>query len=583
MKRSIARRVEWPAVVTQPTARWPGALRHLLAPALVAATFWVYAPVRGHGFLAYDDRLYVTERPPVQRGLTRDGLVWAFTNADVGNWHPLTWLSHMLDVQLFGLDAGAHHLVNVALHAANAVLLYALLARATGAPLRSAFAAAVFALHPQRVESVAWIAERKDVLSGLGFFLALAAYGRYTAAPSAARQTALLAAASLSLLSKAMAVTLPVVLLLLDVWPLRRPSRRADLPARLREKLPVAALCAVAAVVAIAAQARGGAFTSLEVLPLRDRVANALVAAVAYLRDALWPSRLAVFYPHPRGGIPLWQPLAAAALLCAVSALAWRTRRERPVLWVGWLWYLVMLLPVCGLVQIGAQARADRYTYLPLVGPVVAATWWLTDALAPRRAARALPLAACAVLAALALSTRATLAYWQSDETLFARAAAVTRDNAIAYVNWAKELDDRPEQQRELIARALALEPRLPSAHYEMGRALAAAGDAPGAEREYRLALRGDPGHAPAHNNLGNLLLAAGRTDEAIEHYRLALAREPGRASSTHNLAVALRARAEALAREGRAEEAQAALAEAASLAGESGAAEQPRGTVRAP
>jgi tetratricopeptide (TPR) repeat protein len=542
-------------------------VRRLLAPALVVATLWAYAPVRGYGFLAYDDALYVTLRPQVLAGLTARGVAWAFTNVEVGNWHPLAWLAHMLDVELFGLSAGAHHLVNVGLHAACAVLVYWLLARATGAPLRSAFAAGVFALHPQRVESVAWIAERKDLLSSLGCLAAIGAYGRYVAAPSAARQAAVLAAAALALMAKAMPVTLPALLLLLDVWPLRRLTSRAELPARLREKLPLALLCAGVAALALLAQAHGGAVAALDALPLGQRVANALLAPVLYLRDALWPAQLAVFYPHPRGGLPLWQPLCAALLLAALGALAASRLRSRPYYLVGWLWFLVMLLPVIGLVQVGAQARADRYTYLPLLGPAVALTWGVADLCAGRRIARALPAFACALLAALALDTRTALAPWRSDEALFAHAAAVTRDNAIAYVNWSAQLDDRPEQQRALIERALALEPRLPAAHYALARSLAGAGDVAQAELHYRLALRGAPHDARAHNNLGNLLYASGRLDEAIEHYRAALAAEPGRPSSVHNLAVALQARAEALARDGHADAAREALREAAALA----------------
>ncbi|HVN40437.1 MAG TPA: tetratricopeptide repeat protein [Myxococcota bacterium] len=527
-------------------------MRRLLAPALVVATLWVFAPVRHHGFLDYDDRTYVTERPEVRAGLGASGVAWAFTNVAAGNWHPVTWLSHMLDEDLFGLDPGPQHLVNVALHALSAVLLFSGLARATGAPGRAAFAAAVFALHPQRVESVAWIAERKDVLSGVFFFAALCAYGRWTAAPSAARGAALLALALLGLLSKSMLMTLPIVLLLVDLWPLGRLRTTADLPARLREKAPLIALCGAIGAIALFAQWRGGSLTTLEVLPPQDRVANALVSPVLYLRDFLWPTQLAVLYPHPRGGWGWWQPLGAAALLCAITLACLRAVRTRPVFLAGWLWFLVMLLPVIGLVQVGAQARADRYTYLPMVGPVVAMTWGIADANAFRRIATALPVAALAALLALAAATRAQLAWWRDDATLFARAAAVTRDNAIAYSNWANALDADPVEQRALLERALAIEPRLASAHYGLGRALERDGDPEGAEREYRLALRSDPNHASAHNNLGNLLLASGRIDEAILHYRVALAREPGRASTSHNLAVALREQAEAMAREPR-------------------------------
>jgi hypothetical protein len=378
-----------------PADRRPALARLGVAAALAIATFALYARVRGFAFLHFDDNMYVTENPVVRQGLTGAGIAWAFTTLHFSNWHPLTWLSHMADVELFGLDAGAHHLVNVALHALNAAILFLVLSRMTGATGRSLLVAALFAAHPLHVESVAWVSERKDVLSTLLGLLALGAYARYAALAGAAargRRSPLCAYAlvavlfAASLLAKPMWVTFPFLLLLLDVWPLQRlagssverdplppPAPRHPFGRLVVEKLPLLALSAVSSAVTVVAQERGGALRGFD-LDLGVRAANAAVAYVRYLGKALWPSSLLPQYAYPTG-LPAWQVLGSALLLLAITGLALVGARRAPWLAVGWLWFAGMLVPVIGLVQVGAQSIADRYTYVPLVGLFVAVAW----------------------------------------------------------------------------------------------------------------------------------------------------------------------------------------------------------------
>ncbi|MGH9361727.1 MAG: tetratricopeptide repeat protein, partial [Thermoanaerobaculia bacterium] len=358
---------------------WTARLRSLSPPlGLALLTVLVFAPVVRHDFVSLDDPAYVTGNAQVRRGLTAEGFRWAWGNEVAGNWHPLTMLSHMLDAELHGLDPGGHHLTSLLLHAANAVLLFVLLRRLTGAAGRSAAVAALFAVHPLHVESVAWIAERKDVLSAFFFFLALLAWSGYARRPSSWRYLLALLAFALGLLAKPMVVTLPLVLLLLDVWPLGRlplaaaAERRRALGPLLREKLPFVLLALGAAAVALVTQRE--AMSPLAALSLGRRIANALLAYAAYLSDTVWPRGLAVFYPLP-GALPAWRVALAAVLLAALTALALARLHRSPWLAVGWLWFVGMLLPVIGLLQVGSQARADRYTYLPSIGLFVALVW----------------------------------------------------------------------------------------------------------------------------------------------------------------------------------------------------------------
>ena len=356
---------------------------------LLLAVALVFGQTVRHDFVNYDDNAYVYENPQVAGGLTAHGIAWAFTSFHVSNWHPLTWLSHMLDCQFYGLHAGGHHLTNVLLHAATAILLFLVLRRMTGDLWPSAFVAAVFAIHPLRAESVAWVAERKDVLSGLFFMLTLGAYAGYARRPfSLGRYLTVVLLFALGLMAKPMLVTLPFVLLLLDYWPLGRigPHRRTGISSFRRvvvEKIPLLALTAASCVATVIAQ--GTAVIAIDVIPLPSRIANALVSYVAYMGQLFYPAGLAVLYPHPEGGLPIWKVAASSLVLAGISAAALVWRRRFPYLFVGWFWYVGMLVPVIGLVQVGLHAMADRYTYLPQIGLCIAVTWGVAQLAASRR------------------------------------------------------------------------------------------------------------------------------------------------------------------------------------------------------
>ena len=395
--------------------------------------FAAYAQVHTHDFVSYDDPIYVTENPEVQAGLTSAGLVWALTTFRDSNWFPLTWLSHMLDVELFGLDSGWHHLTNVLLHALSAVVLFVALRHMTGARWPSVLVALLFGLHPLHVESVAWIAERKDVLSGLFWMLTLWAYAGYTTRPTRIRYSLSLLLFCLGLMTKQMLVTLPLVLVLLDIWPLCRGVR-------LLEKLPFFAASFAASIVAFVAHQQGGAVASFEIVPLATRVENALITYAVYILQAIWPAHLAVFYPYPLKPI-LVPAIFAAIVLVGITTLAIREFYRRPYLTVGWLWYLSTLLPVIGLVQTGSQARADRYTYIPLIGLSVAVVWGLSEALAPWPRFRVV--LAAATVVAFAAFTAWQLRYWRDSVVLYQHAIDVVPENYLAHFNLAAVLESR--------------------------------------------------------------------------------------------------------------------------------------------
>jgi Tfp pilus assembly protein PilF len=495
----------------------------LVAAALILLTAAIFAPLRGAPFLEMDDGQYVFENGVVRQGLSWTTLRWAFTSTEASNWHPVTWVSHLLDVRLFGLDAGAHHLVNVGLHAANAVLLFALLARLAGAVWPAALTAALFAVHPLHVESVAWIAERKDVLSAFFGLLTLAAYLRYLRRPGTGRFLSVLLLYALGLMAKPMLVSLPLLLLLLDYWPLGRwpgSAPSAGAPGRprlaaawplLREKLPLAALAAASSALTVLAQSRGGSVISLAARPLAQRAGNAVVSLADYLSLTAWPAGLAVYYPHPGAGLPSWKIGLSLGFVALVTALAVAARRRLPYLAVGWGWYLVTLLPVIGLVQVGDQAMADRYTYLPLIG-VFTAVAWGGASLARHTAART-ALAALGIAAVLAcgVAARGEAVRWRDGYTLFSRALAVTRDN------WA--------------------------AHNVLGGILSGRGDAAGAEEHYREVVRIRPTFPEGHNNLATVLAGQGRVDEAFPHYREAIRLNPRYAEPWFNMGLDLAGR----------------------------------------
>ncbi|RPJ74660.1 MAG: hypothetical protein EHM24_05685, partial [Acidobacteria bacterium] len=410
------------------TPRWPRWQTVLLVAGLIAVTTAVFAPVSHYDFVSWDDPGYLTENDHVKAGLSWSAVGWALTTGERYYWHPLTWLSHLIDVELFGMNPGAHHLTNLFLHLAATLLLFLVLRRMTAAPGRSAFVAALFAVHPLHVEPVAWVAERKEVLGGVFWMLTIGSYAAYARRPGLLRYLGVTAAAAAALMAKPMAVTLPFVLLLLDVWPLSRARSSREPPGQpgvtgpaatrrswawlVAEKLPLAALACVSAWITFANQVEAGAVRDLARIPLADRAANALVSYVAYIGAMLWPARLAALYPYPREITAWW--MAALAVLVAASALAVALLRRHPYLFVGWFWYLGTLVPVIGLVQVGNQARADRFTYLPIVGLFMAAAWGV-PALTARWSAvrRALPWLAAIVVLAAAAAARAQLPHWK--------------------------------------------------------------------------------------------------------------------------------------------------------------------------
>ena len=491
----------------------------LLCALLVLCVFAVYGQTLGFGFIGYDDLEYVVNNARVRRGLSWEGMHWAFTTFFFANWFPLTWLSLMLDAGIAGPDPRMFHLTNLLLHAASTLLLFRVLDRATGARLRSAWVAALFAVHPLHVESVAWVAERKDVLCTLFWFLGMLAWLRWVERPGALRYAAVILCFALGLLCKQMLVTLPLALLLLDFWPLDR-LRRLGLLRLLLEKAPLFALAAAASVVAVMAQGAGGALGSLEAYPLGARLANAALSYLAYLKQTFWPADFAVFYPYPGSDLPLGSALLAALLLLAISGAVWRLRRSRPYLAVGWLWYLGTLLPVIGIVQVGFQARADRYTYVPLVGIFLMLAWGVPDLLGRRP--RWLGAAAGASVAAAAWLAWLQVGYWSDSILLFQRAIQVTGENALAEHN-------------------------LGSAYYQRR----AEGDLERAAAHYAEAVRIDPGYGAALNSLAGVLLELGRTEEAIDRWSQLVTARPQATTALCNLCGAL-------ARGGRLSEAEA-------------------------
>ena len=516
--------------------------RWAVALALAVVTLAVYAPVHGHRFVDYDDDEYVFRNPHVQAGLDAESVAWAFTTMEAANWHPLTWLSHMLDFQLFGLDPAGHHLTSLALHAANVVLLFLALASLTGRPWPSAFVAALFALHPLNVESVAWISERKNLLCTFFWMLTLGAYGRYARRPRPGWYAAVVAGTALALMSKPMAVTLPLVLLLLDFWPLGRLSRATAVRLCL-EKLPLLVLAAIVSAVTFQAHLRGGTVVAMEAIPPRARLANAVVSYLAYVFKLAWPARLGVFYPHREGSVPAAQVVAAAFVLLAVTAAVLWAARRAPYLAVGWLWYLVTLLPVIGIVQVGTQAMADRYAYVPAIGLFLALAWAAADVAARAPAPRAWALAAAVVLCALTVRTVRQVPVWRDSLSLFASTVAAVPDSWIAHYNLGNALaaTGRPAEAEAQFRETVRLRPRFARAHNNLGDALDALGRHEEAAAAYAEAIRVNPQLAEAHNNLGTALAATGRLEEAVAALRQATDIEPLFAEAYLNLGVVLR------------------------------------------
>ena len=538
----------------------------LIYIALALATLIVFQQVRLNGFVNYDDPAYVTGNRYVKAGLTRDGLIWAFTTGYRSNWHPLTWLSLMLDCQLSESSPGFHHMTNLFLHITSTLLLFAFLKRITGALWRSVFVAAAFALHPLHVESVAWISQRKDVLSTVFWFLTMIAYLHYVRRPGLGRYLLTLLAFALGLMAKPMLVTVPFVLLLLDYWPLERfhltlppdsadenlhhiPDARSKLVVvyrLVREKVPFFALSAASGTVTFLVQRSGGAVVTITSFPLNSRIANALFSYLRYIGKMFWPERLAVFYPHtPDAASMTSQAVAAALLLLAVSICVIRFARRHKYLPMGWFWFLGTLVPVIGLLQVGEQSIADRYTYVPLTGLFIIIAWGLPELLARWRY-RKVTLAASmlAVLLALAICTRFQLRHWRNSITLFEHTLDVTTaDNYVAHFALAGALYKQGKIPQSLAhsARVLRIKPNHTLAHYGHALSLLRLGEYSEASTHFERAIQISRGFADAHYQLGALMHRQGKTDRAVVEYRRTLQIDPNHSDARQNLQILLK------------------------------------------
>ena len=521
----------------KPQARQVAGVCIVLALAVVA----VFGQTAGFGFVNFDDNLYVYENAKVAGGLSLKGLAWVFTHADCSLYHPLTLLSLMGDYQLHGLHAGWYHFTNVLLHTASVILLFLILRQMTGALWRSAFVAAVFAIHPLRVESVAWVAERKDVLSAFFFMLTIGAYVRYARHPwSLAHYGLVMLLFALGLMSKPMLVTLPLVLLLLDYWPLQRVEPR-KLSGLVLEKLPLVALSAASCVATLLTQTKaihsGGSFSLL------CRLGNALAACMVYLGQMVWPAGLAAFYPYALNGLPAWELALAGMLLAGLSVFAWRERRKQPWILVGWVWYLVMLLPVAGIIQVGLQAHADRYTYLPQIGIYLAVTWLVTERGEKWRLDPVVPGGLMSgVLAVLMACAWQQTAYWKNSETLWTHALGCTTGNYIARLNFGTALIDEGRLDEAILVyqKGLQTEPNNAGFHNGLGIALLEMGKVDEAIAQCREAVQIRPDYAEGCLNLGNALLQKGRVEDGISQLRKALQINPELSMAHNNLGTIL-------------------------------------------
>ena len=521
---------------------------------LVLSILYVYWQVRHFSFLNYDDPQYVTANYDVQAGLTFESIRWSLTATQASNWHPLTWLSHMLDCQIYGLDPGRHHLTNLLFHILNTLLLFLVFKKMTGAIWKSAFVAALFALHPLHVESVAWVSERKDVLSVFFGMLTLWSYSRYVETSRLDKYLLLILFYILSLMAKPMLVTLPFVLLLLDYWPLRRfqlkssdnenvAIQRSFYFGLIREKIPLFLLSTASCVVTYLVQKSGGAVDSLAAIPFHVRIANALVSYVSYIGKMIWPHNLAVLYPYQKS-ITLWKIAGAGLLLVIISVFVFRMLRTKPYLSVGWLWYLGTLVPVIGIVQVGSQALADRYTYVPLIGIFIMITWGISDWVSKKHYGKiGLFTVAAFILSILMTTSRLQVKYWSNSVALFDHAINVTGANCNAQLNLGEALaaQGKIEKAVEHYKTALKIKPDLAGAHLNMGVYFRREGKLDDAINHFSKVLHGKSDDtATAQCELGDTLEKKGDLSRAVTHYLEAIKIRPGYAKAYNNLGVIL-------------------------------------------
>jgi len=560
----------------------------LLCVLLSLSTLILYWPVQSFDFVNFDDDVYVTDNRQVHGGLSMENLTWAFTSFHAGNWHPLTWISHMADFEAYQLNAGGHHWTNVLIHTVSTVLLFLVLSSMTGVLWCSALVAALFAIHPLHVESVAWVSERKDVLSGFFWILTMGAYTHYAKNPSLRRYLLVLVSFGMGLLSKPMLVTLPFVLLLLDYWPLKRlagtrtafdpwvyaggTAGRAGLLRLIVEKVPLFIVAAAACIVTLIAQREVGALWTLEKMPFEQRIANAFVAYMEYIRKMLWPADLSVLYPHA-GMPPAWKTGLAVTLIASLSYVAVRKAREMPFLLVGWLWYLGTLVPVIGIIQVGSQSMADRYTYLPLVGLFLAAAWGAKSLVEKRPLLKPVVIACVIVaLAGLPIPSRVQVETWKNSVTLFEQALRMTEVNPLAHHNIGAYYLERnecqkavphflmaleakkdypyalsnlgvctsrgndPERALRLFDKAIRIEPRFTKARIDRAIYLMRLGRLEEAGMDFLEILKMKPDHEAAHTNLGLIFVQQGKLGDAEAHLREALRVNPRNAEALNNL-----------------------------------------------
>jgi tetratricopeptide (TPR) repeat protein len=515
----------------------------LITVLLSVAVLTVMGSTTRNPFLLYEDWLFVTRNPVVQAGLTWRGVEWAFSTYLTGHWYPLTWLSHMLDAHLYGLNARGHHLTNVLLHWTNTLLLFWFLVLTTRWSGRSAWVAALFAIHPLHVESVAWISERKDVLSTFFWLLTMLAYYRYVRSKSLVSYFSVVVIFICGLMSKPMLVTLPCVLFLLDLWPFRRLEEpRCSLRRIVGEKIPLLCLSAVFSVVSVIAQRSADALAGLHTTPLDARFKNSILAYVVYLKKAFLPFDLAIFYPYPTAyELASWKVGAALVVLTTVSVIALQFIRAKPYLTFGWCWYLGTLVPVIGLVQVGSQAYADRYTYVPLIGIFLAAVWEISDLVSQSKVAKRLAaLIGLCFLLLFAILTRRQIALWRDDVSLFRHTIASTRDNYIAenllglgYVGQGQH-----QEARTCFERAVTLEPHFADGHNNLGMVLLELGRLDAAKQSFQQTIRLNPKMAKAYLNLGGVFFEKGDYEAAASNYLEALGIDPSYVAAHRNLGI---------------------------------------------